>query len=49
VVIEAMKMENPLRAPHPGRVTGLRVAVGDTVAQGALLCQVTPPGTGEPD
>jgi acetyl-CoA/propionyl-CoA carboxylase, biotin carboxylase, biotin carboxyl carrier protein len=41
VVIEAMKMENPLRAPHPGQVTGLRVTVGDTVAQGAVLCQVT--------
>ena len=42
VVVEAMKMENPLRAPHPGRVTGLHVSVGDTVAQGATLCQVTP-------
>jgi acetyl-CoA/propionyl-CoA carboxylase biotin carboxyl carrier protein len=47
-VIEAMKMENPLRAPHPGRVTGLHVAVGDTVAQDALLGHVTPPGAGEP-
>jgi len=35
-------MENPLRAPHPGRVTGLHVAPGDTVAQGATLCQITP-------
>jgi biotin carboxyl carrier protein len=41
-------MENPLRAPHSGRVTGLHVAVGDTVAQGFLLCRVTPAGTGEP-
>jgi acetyl-CoA/propionyl-CoA carboxylase, biotin carboxylase, biotin carboxyl carrier protein len=41
VVVEAMKMENPLRAPHAGRVAGLRVAPGDTVAQGAVLCQVT--------
>ena len=24
-VIEAMKMENPFRAPHPGRVTGLQL------------------------
>jgi acetyl-CoA/propionyl-CoA carboxylase biotin carboxyl carrier protein len=47
-VIEAMKMENPLRAPHPGRVTGLHVAVGDTVAQGAPLCHVTPAGPGGP-
>jgi acetyl-CoA/propionyl-CoA carboxylase, biotin carboxylase, biotin carboxyl carrier protein len=41
-VVEAMKMENPLRAPHPGRVTALHVAPGDTVAQGATLCQITP-------
>ena len=40
-VVEAMKMENPLRAPHPGRVTGLHVRVGDTVAQGTVLCRVT--------
>jgi acetyl-CoA/propionyl-CoA carboxylase biotin carboxyl carrier protein len=41
-IVEAMKMENPLRAPHPGRITGLRVCAGDTVAQGAVLCHVTP-------
>ena len=41
-VIEAMKMENPLRAPHPGRVTGLHVRVGDTVAQGTVICRVVP-------
>jgi len=40
-IVEAMKMENPLRAPHPGRITGLRVSAGDTVAQGAALCHVT--------
>ena len=42
VVVEAMKMENPLRAPHPGRVTGLHAVAGDTVAQGTVLCQVVP-------
>ena len=42
-VVEAMKMENPLRAPHAGRVTDLRVSAGDTVAQGATVCQVTRP------
>jgi acetyl-CoA/propionyl-CoA carboxylase biotin carboxyl carrier protein len=41
-VVEAMKMENPLRAPHAGRIAGLAVAAGDTVAQGAPLCRVTP-------
>ncbi len=40
-VVEAMKMENPLLAPHRGRVAGLRVHVGDTVVQGAVLCRVT--------
>ena len=42
VVIEAMKMENPVRATSAGRVEGLRITVGDTVAQGELLGRVTP-------
>jgi acetyl-CoA/propionyl-CoA carboxylase, biotin carboxylase, biotin carboxyl carrier protein len=42
VVIEAMKMENPVRATAPGRVEGLRATVGDTVAQGDLLGRVAP-------
>jgi acetyl-CoA/propionyl-CoA carboxylase biotin carboxyl carrier protein len=49
VVVEAMKMENPLRAPHRGQVTGLSVQVGDTVAQGTVLCRVTPAGAGPAD
>jgi len=47
LVVEAMKMENPLRAPHPGRVTGLQAAAGDTVPQGMVLCQVIPTGGDE--
>jgi acetyl-CoA/propionyl-CoA carboxylase biotin carboxyl carrier protein len=47
IVVEAMKMENPLRAPHAGRVTGLRAAAGDTVAQGAVVCQVVPATRGD--
>ena len=47
LVVEAMKMENPLRAPHPGRVTGLQAAAGDTVAQGTVLCRVIPAGKDE--
>jgi acetyl-CoA/propionyl-CoA carboxylase biotin carboxyl carrier protein len=43
IVVEAMKMENPLRAPHPGRVDGLHVSPGDTVAQGDVLCRVIAP------
>jgi acetyl-CoA/propionyl-CoA/long-chain acyl-CoA carboxylase, biotin carboxylase, biotin carboxyl carrier protein len=42
VVIEAMKMENPVRATARGRVEGLRATVGDTVAQGDLLGRVAP-------
>jgi pyruvate carboxylase subunit B len=37
VVVEAMKMENELRAPRPGVVTGVHVAAGDAVEKGAPL------------
>jgi acetyl-CoA/propionyl-CoA carboxylase biotin carboxyl carrier protein len=47
-VVEAMKMENPLRAPHAGQITGLRVRVGETVAQGAVLCRVIPVDSADP-
>ncbi|MFT3871870.1 MAG: biotin carboxylase N-terminal domain-containing protein [Nocardioides sp.] len=45
-VVEAMKMENPIYAPVAGRVSGVNVAVGDTPAQGAVLCvvEVSPRG-----
>jgi acetyl-CoA/propionyl-CoA carboxylase biotin carboxyl carrier protein len=39
-VVEAMKMENPLHAPAAGQVKGLAVTVGQTVAQGAVLCRL---------
>jgi acetyl-CoA/propionyl-CoA/long-chain acyl-CoA carboxylase, biotin carboxylase, biotin carboxyl carrier protein len=39
-VVEAMKMENPVRAPHAGQVTELRVSPGQTVTQGAALCRI---------
>ena len=39
-VVEAMKMENAVTAPHAGRVEGLAVAVSGSVAQGALVCRV---------
>ena len=41
-IVEAMKMENPLRAPHAGQVAGLHVSAGDTVSQGTVLCRVVP-------
>lgn len=42
VVIEAMKMENELRATGPGVVTELLVQEGQSVDAGALLLVVTP-------
>ena len=39
-VVEAMKMENPVTAHKAGVVTGLSVEVGDTPAQGAVLCEI---------
>jgi biotin carboxyl carrier protein len=37
VIVEAMKMENVLRAPAEGTVTEIRVAAGSTVEAGAVL------------
>ena len=37
VVLEAMKMEHVVEAPHAGVVTELCVEVGDQVASGAQL------------
>ncbi|MGQ0842709.1 MAG: ATP-binding protein [Sporichthyaceae bacterium] len=39
-VLEAMKMENPIRAHRDGVVVGLTVAVGDTVAHRTVLCRL---------
>ncbi|MBB5489708.1 acetyl/propionyl/methylcrotonyl-CoA carboxylase subunit alpha [Nocardiopsis metallicus] len=40
VVIEAMKMEQPLTAHRAGTVTGLKVAPGETVGNGAVVCDI---------
>jgi propionyl-CoA carboxylase alpha chain len=40
VVLEAMKMEHPMRATEDGVVREVRVAVGDQVESGALLLVV---------
>ncbi|WP_041791293.1 acetyl/propionyl/methylcrotonyl-CoA carboxylase subunit alpha [Microlunatus phosphovorus] len=42
VVLEAMKMEMPLRAPFAGTVTNLSAATGMPVALGAVLCDIQP-------
>jgi acetyl-CoA/propionyl-CoA carboxylase biotin carboxyl carrier protein len=40
VVLEAMKMEQPLKAHKAGTVTGLSAAVGDSVTSGAVVCEI---------
>lgn len=40
VVLEAMKMEQPLTAHKGGTVTGLAAAVGQTVTAGASICEI---------
>jgi len=40
VVLEAMKMEQPLVANKAGTVSGLQVSVGESVASGQTLCQI---------
>ncbi len=40
VVLEAMKMEQPLTAHKDGTVTGLAVEVGQTVTAGAAICAI---------
>jgi len=40
VVLEAMKMEQPLKAHKDGTVTGLAVEVGQTVSAGAAICEL---------
>jgi len=41
VVLEAMKMEQPLEAHKSGTVSGLEVAIGDVVAAGAPICHIS--------
>ncbi len=41
VVLEAMKMEQPINAHKAGTVSGLAAEVGATVANGAVLCKIT--------
>ncbi|WP_307861944.1 biotin carboxylase N-terminal domain-containing protein [Nocardioides sp. SYSU D00065] len=41
VVMEAMKMEQPLKAHKSGTITGLQAEVGATVSNGAVICEIT--------
>lgn len=42
VVLEAMKMEQPLTAHRAGTVRGLSAALGATVAAGETICEIRP-------
>jgi biotin carboxyl carrier protein len=39
-VLEAMKMENEIRAPRPGVVQAIKVAPGQTVKLGEVMVEV---------
>jgi acetyl-CoA/propionyl-CoA carboxylase biotin carboxyl carrier protein len=41
IVLEAMKMEQPITAHKAGTVTGLSAEVGQTVSNGAVLLELT--------
>ncbi len=41
VVLEAMKMEQPINAHKSGTVTGLQAEQGSTVTAGAVICEIT--------
>jgi len=40
LVVEAMKMENPVSAPESGTVTAIHVAVGDNVNPDECLIEI---------
>jgi acetyl-CoA/propionyl-CoA carboxylase biotin carboxyl carrier protein len=40
VVLEAMKMEQPIAAHKAGTITGLSAEVGATVTSGAVICTI---------
>ena len=40
VVLEAMKMEQPLKAHKAGVISGLSAQVGATVGNGEVLCEI---------
>ncbi|MDD9205222.1 acetyl-/propionyl-CoA carboxylase subunit alpha, partial [Georgenia sp. 10Sc9-8] len=44
VVLEAMKMEQPLLAHRAGRVQALKAEVGATISSGTVICEIEPAG-----
>ena len=37
IILESMKMENPITAPHKSRVSNIKIVVGAVVDKGELL------------
>jgi acetyl-CoA/propionyl-CoA carboxylase biotin carboxyl carrier protein len=44
VVLEAMKMEQPVTAHKAGVVKGLAATVGEVVVSGAVICEILDEG-----
>jgi acetyl-CoA/propionyl-CoA carboxylase biotin carboxyl carrier protein len=40
IVLEAMKMEQPLNAHKSGVIKNLKATIGETVASGTVLCEI---------
>lgn len=40
MILEAMKMENEIMAPHDGTITAVSVTKGTAVESGTLLCTI---------
>ena len=40
VVVEAMKMDQPLNAHKSGTITGLKIAKGETITAGTAICEI---------
>ena len=40
LILEAMKMENEIMAPHDGTITAVSVTKGTAVESGTLLCTI---------
>jgi acetyl-CoA/propionyl-CoA carboxylase, biotin carboxylase, biotin carboxyl carrier protein len=47
VILEAMKMEQPVTAHKDGTVAGLSVEVGETVTAGTVICRIEDDASGE--
>ena len=41
LILEAMKMEQPVNAHKPGTITGLAAETGAALTSGALICEIT--------